>query len=90
MSTQPEADQIIDMVQYLRDTIAEVDSSIREFQARREGLAERLAVLEAATDPEILGAVADYEERIAGNRPYEGAEPAEAVLSEALRKFGPQ
>lgn len=90
MSEQFAKDPVVDMVSYLRDTIAEIDSSIVEFQARREGLARRLAVLEAAMDPQIASDVADYERRIADNRPYESAQSADSLLSELHRKFGPQ
>lgn len=79
-------EQVVDMAQYLRETIAEIDGTVSEWQKKRTGLALRLATLEASTDSRVLAAAADYEERIAANRPYEGATSAQDVISEGLRK----
>jgi hypothetical protein len=78
------------MVQYLRETIAEMDSTIREIQERRTSLALRLAVLETATDSDMLAAVNDLGERLTQNRPYPDAVPAQELINEAYRRFGPQ
>ncbi len=51
-------------------------------------MAVRVAAIEAADDPKIAIAAADYEARVADSRPYEGAEDAERLLAEAHRRFG--
>ena len=55
--------------------------------ARRE-IALRLAVLRAAQDPAVVAAAADFDERVAENRPYENARPAEDVIREAHARDG--
>lgn len=86
---------VIDLATYLRETIAEMDetiakmeSNIREWKGKRDSLAVRLAVIEASNDDQLRAAVEDYKDRVATNRPYESAEPAEKVLSEAWKRFG--
>jgi hypothetical protein len=39
------------------------------------------ALCRAAKDPDTAAAVADYERRVAENRPYENAVPAERLIS---------
>lgn len=78
---------VADMAQYLRDTLAETDKHISEMQAGRNQMAVRLAGLDAASDPAVLAAAADYEARAASGRPYEGAEDAGSLVSEAYSRF---
>ncbi len=87
--SQPERVEfvVVDMVEYLRETIAQMDAAINPYLARRHDLALRLAALEVATDPAILAAAEDYEDRVEANRPYEAAEDAEELLSEAHRRY---
>jgi hypothetical protein len=75
------------MAQFLRETIAEIDEGIAEMQSRRNQLAVRLAAIDAATDPAVLEAAADYEARTAEKRPYEGAEDANSLITEAHRHY---
>lgn len=82
-------DQIVDMVTYLRDTIEEIDHAVAELQRRRTGLAVRLAAIQAATDPTLQAAADDYSQRITENRPYENAQPAEEIITEAHRRLKP-
>lgn len=87
-------DSVRDIADYLRETIAEIDESIAaarshlaDLERRRAGLAVRLAVIDAATSPEVESAIEEYEQRVAENRPYENAEDATELLSEAHRRF---
>ena len=63
-------------------------SQLLDMNRRRNGLAVRLAVIEAASDKAVLDAAEDYATRVAADRPYESAEPAEELLGgcvQALR-----
>lgn len=80
---------VINMVAYLRETIAEFDQAIADLQAKRAGLAVRLAVIESASDAEVLAAAVDYEARVKAGHPYEGAQDANAFISEAHQRFVP-
>lgn len=77
---------VVDMVDYLRETLRELDEAIADLSVRRQGLAVKLAVLEASTDPKVQEAAADYDARVAENRPYEDAADAGMLLSEAHRR----
>lgn len=91
MVSQPaeRSDEVVDMVQYLRDFIAQIDDAVTPWLVKREELAVRLAALDAASDRDVAEAAADYRDRVAGNRPYEHAEDAKALLSEAHRRYCP-
>jgi phosphatidate phosphatase APP1 len=78
---------VVDMTEYLRDTIRDLDDTVAVFLERRQKLALRLAVLEAAEDPTVRGVAEDYERRVREDRPYETAEPAEDVIAEAHRRY---
>lgn len=80
------SDEVIEITQYLRDTIRDIDETMKVFAERRAGLAGRLAILEAAGDRAVAAAAADYERRVAEGRPYEGRD-AEDVITEAHRRF---
>jgi len=84
---QPQDEHVVDMVEYLRDTLAEIDAAIAELNQRRVGIAERLAVIAAASDPMVHKAVADYSARLAEDRPYEDARDANELIMEAHRQF---
>lgn len=88
MGDAQRAEDVVDMVDYLRETIGEIDDAVQGLMARRSGLARRLAVLEAATSSRVAEAVEDYKARVAEQRPYEGAEDARTLLEEAHRRFG--
>ncbi len=77
------------MVAYMRELISEIDEAIAPWLAKRQEIAARLAAMEAATDPAVLEVAADYEERLAEDRPYEDAEDAETLLSEAHKRYVP-
>lgn len=79
--------EVIDMVSYLRDWIAEIDQAVGAWTAKREDFAIRLAAMEAATDPAVLEIARDYEDRVEEKRPYEDAEDATRLLSEAHRRY---
>ncbi len=82
-------EEVVDMVQYLRDFMARIDEAVGPWLAKREELALRLSALEAASDPEVLDVAADYQSRVEANRPYENAEDASALLSDAHRQYCP-
>lgn len=79
---------VVDMVGYLRETLQEIDETIAELQGRRHGLAVKLAVIEAAGDPAVIEAAADYKDRAAADRPYENAVRSEDLVAEAHRRYG--
>jgi hypothetical protein len=89
--SQPERVEVVvvDLVQYLRETIAQMDAAINPYLAKRQEVALRLAALEAASDGTVLEAAADYQDRVAANRPYETAEDAETLLSDAYNRYCP-
>ena len=73
MSQQAErGDEVVGMVRYLRDTIAETDRAVARWLQHRTELAQRLAALEDAHDALTLDVAVDY---LAGD--------AELTLSEA-------
>jgi hypothetical protein len=84
---RPTDEQVVDMAEYLRDTLAEIDSAIAELTERRMGIATRLAVILAATDPGTQAAIDDYSARIEEGRPYEDAQDANDLIMEAHRRF---
>jgi hypothetical protein len=75
-------EEVIEMVAYLRETIAKFDHAIAEMQANRTELAGRLAAIEAGTDPDLRAAADDYAHRVRTNSPYEDAMPAETMIRE--------
>lgn len=77
------------MVDFLRESLQEMDETITEMRARRQTFAMRLAAIEASTNPAVQAAAADYEARVRDERPYENAEPASDLLSEAHRRYVP-
>lgn len=83
----PERSQVIDMVDYLRETLTKLDAASVWLEAQRHEFAVRLAAMEAATNPAVLEASDDFEYRAAQDRPYETAEPAVELLSEAHRRY---
>lgn len=85
----PTAAQVTNLADYLRETITELDETIAELTTRRRGLKIRLAAIEATSDPLVVEAAEDYRWRVESNQPYEHAEDAESLLSEATRRFGP-
>jgi hypothetical protein len=80
-------EQVVDMIDFLRDTIAEIDDSIKDQQRRRNGLAVRLAALQAAGDPSVRVAADDYAARVEADEPYEDAEDAKELLGRAYKRF---
>jgi hypothetical protein len=89
MSEPARDEQLIDLVDYLSETIARMDAAIGRMQADRRELATRLAALEAASDLAVLSAADDYERRVAENRPYEDAVGGQTLIEEAHRRFAP-
>ncbi len=79
--------EVVDMVDYLRDVIGKIDEAVGGWTTKRQELAVRLAAMEAATDPAVLEVASDYEARLVADRPYNDAEDAESLLSEAHRRF---
>lgn len=63
-------------LEHMADWLAEGD-------AIRQELAARLHVLRLATDPTVAAAVADAEQRMAHNRPYEDAVSPERLVEMA-------
>lgn len=87
MSDAARNTDIVEMVEYLRATIADIDEMVREWQVKRTALAIRLSSIEAATDPKILEAAADYERRVVDGTPYEDAVDAAELIKEAHRRY---
>jgi hypothetical protein len=87
----PEAahEEVISVTEYLRNTIAGIDKTVRDWQIQRAELAIKLSVIEAATDPDVAAAVSDYESRVAEGRPYESAESIEDIIREASSRLLP-
>ncbi|MDP9389244.1 MAG: hypothetical protein M3Q48_15345 [Actinomycetota bacterium] len=84
---EPADDRVIEVVDYLRETIADIDETVRSWHLKRTKLAVRLAALEAATDGSVLEAAADYERRLGEDRPYEAAEDVADLVKEAHSRF---
>lgn len=84
---EPANNEVVSLVDYLRETIAEIDSTVSGWHARRTALALRLAALEAATDPEVLAAAEDFDARVAEGRPYEGAQSVADLVKEAHARY---
>lgn len=82
-------EEVINMVQYMRDSLARMDQAVEAWMTERNELAVRLAAMESAHDPKVLAAAEDYQRRIAEERPYEDAEDAETLIGEAHRRFVP-
>jgi hypothetical protein len=80
------SDDVVEITQYLRETIRDIDETMAMFSERRARLAGRLAILEAAADRDVAAAAADYERRLADRQPYEGRD-ADEVITEAHRRF---
>ncbi len=79
--------EVVDMVHYLRDLVSQIDDAVGGWTAKRQGFAVQLAAMEAATDPAVLEVASDYEARVAEDRPYDDAEDAASLLTEAHRRF---
>lgn len=86
---EPVNDQIVSVVDYLRETIGDIDATVQGLQSERTTLAVRLAALEAATDPDVLEAAEDFASRTEDGRRYEGAEDANDLIREAHARFVP-
>lgn len=76
---QPDTN-VIDLIDYLRETLREMD-------LRRAEFAMRLAVLEAESSTSVRDADNDYVERTTTGEPYEGKDASD-VLSDAYRRYG--
>ena len=87
MTNTAHNNEVIEMVPFLRETIAKIDRAIAEMQANRTELATRLVRDEAGTDPELLAAVDDYADRVVTNRPYEDAMSAETMIREVQTRI---
>ncbi len=86
--SEPARDQeIVSMVDYLRETLRKIDDTIAGLTADREEISLRLAVIEAAMSEAVEEAVADFDERAESGRPYSG-EDAANLLAEAHRRHG--
>ncbi|MGH9152896.1 MAG: hypothetical protein ACRD03_10970 [Acidimicrobiales bacterium] len=83
----PANQEVVSLVDYLSETIAEIDATVSGWQTKRTVLALRLAALEAATDPEVLAAAEDFEARVAEGRPYEGAQSVADLVKEAHARY---
>ena len=88
VSLPEERNEVVAMVDYLEDTIAEIDDAVNGWLGRRQELALRLAAMRASNDPTVLEAASNFEERVATGQYYENAEDAGALLSEAHRRYG--
>lgn len=84
-------DSVVSIVDYLEETLRKMDEFVSDIQAwaeARQEIAERLAVMRAASDPAVAAAAEDYDQRLAEGRPYENARPAEDVIRDAHARYG--
>ncbi len=90
MGAAPESggNEVVEFADYLRATVDRIDEAAAELLARRRELALRLDTIEAATSARVTNAALDYESRVTDGRPYESAENAEDVLTEAHARYG--
>lgn len=78
---------VVEVSEYLRETLHELDDTIRDMQQRRSALAFRQAVLDAANDPELQRVADDVQALLDNGAGVPGARPASDVLAEAHRRF---
>lgn len=86
---EPMRQEVVSLAGYLRSTIRRIDEMMGTWQAQRDELSLRLALIEGPDDPAVAAAAADYESRVEEGRPYEEAVAAEELIKEAHRRFGP-
>lgn len=79
--------EVVSLSTYIGETITEIDEVMAYLGRKRAGLAERKAAIDAAESLAVMDAAADYRQRVEENRPYEGAEDAGTLLSEAFSRF---
>lgn len=79
--------EVVEVADYLRETLAEMDEAIVDTRRRRHELAVRLAVLDAAGDPELQRVADEVQERIDAGDTFPDARPAQDVLAEAHRRY---
>ncbi|MDZ7673738.1 MAG: hypothetical protein U5K30_01505 [Acidimicrobiales bacterium] len=87
MSEQRDPAGVTDIREYTRETLRQLDEAMRDYKRRRRELTSRLAVLDAADDPELARMVAEVEELVETGVGMLAAEPAEEVLSEAYKRY---
>lgn len=79
--------EVISLSAYIGETIDEIDEVMVLLGRQRAGLAERKEAIDAAESMAVMDAASDYQRRVDENLPYEGAEDAEPLLSEAFSRF---
>ena len=77
---------VIDMVEYLTETLEKIDRMIGELVDDRRDISMRLAVIKASTSDRVQEAAADFERQVASGEPFSG-EDAESFLSEAYKRY---
>jgi hypothetical protein len=88
MAEAPRRDvTVVDLVDYLRETLREMDQAIAGMQEQRRGFAIKLAAIEAESDERVRAAAEDFAQRAASNTPYEDAEDAGDLIAEAHRRY---
>lgn len=80
-------ESIADINEYARETLRKLDEAISEMDSRRQELALRLAVMDAAQDSELQRMADEVVERIESGEGFPKARPAEDVLAEAHRRY---
>ena len=84
----PQADEsVADMRQYARETLAKLDETMRDWNVKRQELSLRLAVMDAADDPELQRMAEEVADRVESGGGFPDARPAEDVLAEAHRRY---
>lgn len=86
MPTEHPDENVTDVREYTRETLRQADQTLREVARHRQQLAVRLAVLDAAADPELQRLADDVYARLDAGEMLE-ARPAEQVLAEAHRRY---
>lgn len=78
---------VIDMGDYMEESLRTFDTAIADLTQQRRELAVRIAVIRGATSPAVRAEVEEFDRRAAAGTPYTG-EDARDVLGEAHKRFG--
>jgi hypothetical protein len=83
----PRGESVVEVSEYLRETLHELDDAITDMQQRRHALAFRQAVLDAANDPELQRVADEVQQLLDRGERLPDVRTASDVLAEAHRRF---
>ena len=86
MSDAAQYANVVDMGEYLTETLHEFDVAIATMLEQRDVISLRLAAIRAATSLAVVTAEQDFISNTESNRPYAGEDTA-ALIAEAHRRF---